>query len=163
MSEYLDVVDEDDNVIGKETRGDCHAKGKIHRGIHVLVFNSKGEILLGKRSMKKKQYKGLYQDIGGHVEAGESYEEAARRELEEETGITCEPEKIRDIKKRYKKDNENIRLFRCLHDGPLKLNIDEFTSAEFIPVDRIESIVKNRKSTLTPGTVLSLSSFLENR
>ena len=55
--EYLDVVDEDDNVLGRDTRENIHDKGLRHRIAAVLVLNKSGEILLQKRSRKKSKTK----------------------------------------------------------------------------------------------------------
>lgn len=44
--EYLDIVDDEDNVINQATREEAYAKRLSHRIVHVLVFNDKGEMLL---------------------------------------------------------------------------------------------------------------------
>ena len=56
--ELLDVVDAEDRVIGVKTRGEIHAQGLMHRAVHILVFNSKGELFLQKRSMSKDENPG---------------------------------------------------------------------------------------------------------
>jgi isopentenyldiphosphate isomerase len=56
--EIFDVVNERDEVIGQNTRREVHARGLLHRAIHVLVFNSRGEIFLQKRSMIKDREPG---------------------------------------------------------------------------------------------------------
>ena len=72
--EFLDVVDEDDNVVGKNTREDIHKKHLIHRGVHVIVLSSKGEILIQKRSKSRSYYPGVFDaSVGGHVFSGEGY------------------------------------------------------------------------------------------
>jgi len=160
MTEYLDVVDEEDKVIGKATRAECHATGKIHRGVHILVFNSKGELFVGIRSMNKDLYPGAYGDVAGHIDAGENYEGAAKREMQEEIGIECDLEKISDIKKRHGNDNENIRIYKCVHDGPINLNLDEFDRSEFLPVEKVKKMIDEGDSIFAPGLVLSLKEYL---
>ena len=162
MTEYVDVVDEEDRVIGKASREECHTTGKIHRVIHVLVVNSKGEVLLGKRTMDKKLYPGMHQDIGGHVSAGETYEESAERELEEELGIKCKLERIADVKKRFRKDNENVRVFICRYGGPVKFNKEDFTSAGFFSVGDIKEKLKKGEIEITPGTTVAFNAYYEN-
>ena len=49
----FDVVNDRDEVIGQEPRPEVHRLGLRHRAVHVLVFNSRGEVFLQKRSMKK--------------------------------------------------------------------------------------------------------------
>ena len=57
QEEIFDVIDENNKVIGKATRKEVHAKGLLHRAVHILIVNSKGEMLLQKRSMTKDLYK----------------------------------------------------------------------------------------------------------
>ena len=79
QKELFVVVDKNDRILGHRTRYDCHHdKSLIHRGIEIVIFNSKGEILLQKRSKKKDLYPGLYTvSTGGHVTKGESYRQSA--------------------------------------------------------------------------------------
>jgi len=89
MTEYFYVVDEKDRVIGKATREECHSSNRlIHRSVYVFLLDSEGRLFLQKRSSKKDLYSGYYTGSAtGHVDYGETYEEAARRELKEELGI----------------------------------------------------------------------------
>ena len=57
--EIFDVVNEHDEVIGRERRSEVHRLGLMHRAVHVLVFNSRGEVFLQKRSMKKDRQPGV--------------------------------------------------------------------------------------------------------
>ena len=86
--EMYDVVDSLDRVIGTATRREIHQKGLLHRSVHILVFNSKGELYLQKRSLNKDENPGYWDtSAAGHVNAGEDYMTSAHRELEEELGI----------------------------------------------------------------------------
>lgn len=85
--EYLDVVDENDNILGKATWREMEENGLLHRSANIFVFNSKGDIFVHKRA-KTIRYPGMWDvKFGGLVSAGESYGEAARRESQEEAGI----------------------------------------------------------------------------
>ena len=53
--EIFDVVNERDEVVGQAARREVHRRGLLHRAVHVLVFNSRGEVFLQKRSMKKNE------------------------------------------------------------------------------------------------------------
>src|SRR5260370_28968628 len=87
--EIFDVVDENDRVIGRAPRSVVHAEKRLHRAVHVFVFNSRGELLLQKRSATKDEYPLCYtSSASGHLSAGEDYETAAPRELEEELGLS---------------------------------------------------------------------------
>lgn len=88
--EYLDIVDENDNVIGKDLRDNIYAKGLDHdiRVINIFVFNSAGKLLLPKRAMNRRIFPGCFDfSCGEHVVSGEDYYQAAKRGLEEELGI----------------------------------------------------------------------------
>src|SRR5260370_20546107 len=88
--EIFDVVDENDRVIGRAPRSVVHAEKRLHRAVHVFVFNSRGELLLQKRSALKDEYPLCYtSSASGHLSAGETYEAAAPRELEEELGLAA--------------------------------------------------------------------------
>ena len=87
--ELLAIVDEDDEVVGSKTRREIHQAGLRHRAVHILVFNTQGHVCLQKRSMTKDVNPGAWDtSSAGHVDFGETYETAAKRELEEELGIS---------------------------------------------------------------------------
>ncbi|WP_035851570.1 NUDIX hydrolase [Kitasatospora azatica] len=93
--ELLDVVDEQDRVIGRATRAEVYARGLTHRCAMVLVRNAEGRIFVHRRSAGKQYAPGTYDVfVGGVLGVGESYAQAAVREAEEElgvSGITTEP------------------------------------------------------------------------
>lgn len=87
--EILDVVDEDNVVVGNTPKAEVYTKLLNHRIVHVLVFNTAGEMLLQLRSKNKSFMPGYWvTSAGGHVGSGETYEVAALRELQEELGVT---------------------------------------------------------------------------
>lgn len=86
-TEYMDIVNEDDEVIGRDTRERVHARHEIHRGVHVFVVNRAGELLLQRRAKSTRDYPDHWDaSAGGQVCSGETYEQAAIRELDEELG-----------------------------------------------------------------------------
>lgn len=86
--EILDIINENDEVIGNGTRQDIHTKGLMHRVVDIWFYNKNGEVLLQKRSLKKDTAPGcLGFSVGGHVESGSSVHEALFREAREETGL----------------------------------------------------------------------------
>jgi isopentenyl-diphosphate delta-isomerase len=92
----LNIVNEDGEIIGEDTRENIHKKGLLHREIHVWFYTPKGEIIFQLRGKNKDTFPNLLDaTVGGHVDLGDSFEEAAIREVEEETGLDV---KISDLK-----------------------------------------------------------------
>src|SRR3989338_968813 len=154
--EYFDVVNEEDNIIGKASRDECHKKGLLHRTVHIFILNSKGELLLQKRSTKKNLYKGWWADAtAGHVDSGETYDNAAKREMKEEIGISTKLEKLFDVKRKWDGDgkvgNELIRVYLCHSNGPFKINKEEIDFVRFVKPKVLLKMMKTEK--FTPGTV----------
>ena len=163
MEEIFEVVDENDEIIGKATRKECHTNPNlIHRIVVVIVLNSEGKMYLKKRSMTKDLYKGMWEvSCSGHVDHGETYEYAAKRELEEEL-------RIKDIQlKKISKFNifdeiqkEIAELFICNYDGEIKLNLDEASEGGFFSIDAILSDLESEEKQFTLTSKLSIEEFL---
>jgi isopentenyldiphosphate isomerase len=87
IMEFMDVVNEADVVIGKAERKEIYEKHLLHRIVHVILFNKKGEMALQLRGANVS-FCPLHwcTAAGGHVISGENYEEAALREMKEEIG-----------------------------------------------------------------------------
>ena len=88
--EIFPIVDEEGRVTGSATRGECHNGSKLlHPVVHLHVFNSKGELYLQKRPEWKDIQPGKWDTaVGGHIDYGETPEDALIREVREELGIT---------------------------------------------------------------------------
>lgn len=160
--EMFYVVDEDDNVVGYAPRSECHDKGLIHRSVYVIVINDRGEIFIQKRSLKKDLYPGYYAcSASGHVEYGESYEEAARRELLEELGIEAPLKEICKFKCFSDVEREISALFICRHNGPFRLNSEEVSGGEFISIEDLERIIETGERKFAYGSIIALREFLK--
>lgn len=87
--EYFDIVNDNDEVVGKIKESEQkNIKQNQLRFINILIFNDENKILVPKRSSNRKIFPNCYDfSVGGHVNSGENYEQAAYRELEEELGI----------------------------------------------------------------------------
>jgi isopentenyldiphosphate isomerase len=146
MVEYVYHVDEEDNVIGKVLRKDMRQKKLLHRGISVLVFNLKGQMLIQKRTMTKDVFPGRYEAcIAGTVVYGEEYDETAIREIKEEAGIKGVVPKYLF---RYLFMNENtkaiIKVYKIVYDGTIKSQESEVESSEFIDFEKVKEMLKTK-------------------
>ncbi|MBI4689476.1 MAG: NUDIX domain-containing protein [Nitrospirae bacterium] len=88
--ELIEIINEHGEIIGIAPRSKVHGNPSlIHRVVHVLVFNKERELFLQKRSNNKDVAPGKWDtSVGGHVGPGEEPFDAAKREMEEELGIT---------------------------------------------------------------------------
>ena len=86
--ERVDVVNENNQVIGQASKADCHKKGLLHRTIIAEIIDSQGNWVLIKQSSDRQDAGQYVSPVGGHIRAGESELEALKREAEEETGLT---------------------------------------------------------------------------
>lgn len=138
--EIFDIVDEDDRIIDQASRDQVHGNPSlIHRVVHILVFNSQNELYLQKRAMNKDVQPGKWDtSVGGHVDKGESYRDAAVRELEEELGITgAHLKSLYKYRLRNDYESEYVSSYHCVWDGAIKINVDEIEEGRFWRLDEI--------------------------
>ncbi|MFA5926041.1 MAG: NUDIX domain-containing protein [Parcubacteria group bacterium] len=159
----LSIVNENDEVVGEETRENIHKKGLLHREVHVWVYNNKEELLFQERSMIKDTYPGLFDvSVGSHVEIGEEYERTALRELEEETGIKARKNDLTFIASirgniidelTGMKNNSIKKIYAFRFDGnveDLKVEDGEAVSLRFFPIERILNLSEEESKKFTP-------------
>ncbi len=162
--ELLDVVDENDEVIAVKTRGEIHARGLMHRAVHILVFNSGGQLFIQKRSMSKDEQPGKWDtSAAGHVDSGEQYLACACREIDEELGITVvdPPELLFKLAADPRTGNEHCNVYRYLHDGPLELNRDEIDDGEWIDPEAMDERVERDDADLTDAVKMIWRNYRE--
>ncbi|CAI8285200.1 MAG: Isopentenyl-diphosphate Delta-isomerase [Opitutia bacterium UBA7350] len=145
QDELFDVVDDEDQVIEVKPRAVVHREGLRHRAIHIFVFNSAKEIFLQRRSMSKDTAPGKWVSAcSGHVDSGESYDMAARRELDEEIGLSVPTE----LKRVFKVDacpetgNEFVWLYHCHAEGPFDLNPEEIIEGKWLSDRALEEWIE---------------------
>ncbi|MBI5614581.1 mevalonate kinase [Candidatus Gottesmanbacteria bacterium] len=133
QEELFIVVDKNDEVIGYRSRADCHSdKTLIHRSLDVVIFNDNGEILLQKRSMTKDTRPGYWGvSVGGHVSKGETYEDAAKREMKEELGVVLPVTTAEKFLFEYPHETEIDVVFTANSNGPFTPNTDEIDEVKF--------------------------------
>ncbi len=145
--EIFDVVDDRDRVIGKQTRHEVHRRGLKHRAVHVLVFNTRGEVFLQKRSFKKDTFPGAWDSsASGHLDTGETYDACAVREAREEIGLFLErtPRRQFKIEACAQTGQEFVWVYRCESNGPFRLNLDELECGAFFKADHVNRWMAER-------------------
>ena len=122
QQEIFPVVDEQGRVVGSATRGECHGGSKLlHPVVHLHVFNSRGEVYLQRRPEWKDIQPGKWDTaVGGHIDYGETPEQALQREVREELGITdFTPEFVDKYVFESRRERELVYVHRTTYDGPV--------------------------------------------
>ncbi len=159
--EMFDVVDAHDRPVRVATRHEVHTGRLLHRAVHIFIFNSEGELFLQKRSPWKDLCPSLWDSsAAGHLNAGQDYPGTARRELEEELGVTTPLEEIARLPATRETGWEHVALFTGKHDGPFRLPPAEIATGGFFPLRVIEDWMAGRPADCAPGFVTSFESFL---
>ena len=155
--EIFDVVNERDEVIGQAPRKEVHACGLWHRAIHVLVFNSRGEIFLQKRSLKKDVAAGKWDSSSsGHLDTGEDYDACAMRELREEIGlvVAVPPQRLFKIGARKETGWEFCWIYRGESEGPFTLHPEEIETGDWFAPDAVTQWVTEKPQDFASAFVL---------
>ena len=160
-NELFPVVDEDGNVKGSILRGQAHDGRKVlHPVIHLHLFNPNGELYLQRRPDWKPIQPGKWDTAcGGHIEFGESVEQAFEREVREELGISVPaPESLGRYVFESNVEKELVHVFRAVHDGPVHPSADELAGGRFWTMDEIKDALG--KNVLTPNFESEFLRFL---
>ena len=162
--ELLDVVDANDEFVAVKTRGEIHASRLMHRAVHILLFNSSGELFLQKRSMNKDEQPGKWDSsAAGHVDSGEDYLQCAERELGEELGIAVDRplQALFKLPASLRTGNEHCMVYRYIHDGPLILQEQEIDEGAWIDPAIMDRRVADDDAELTDAITLIWKRYRE--
>jgi len=152
--EAFAVVDEMDRTIGAVARSEVHGNNLLHRAVHIFIFNRDGEVLLQKRSRWKDRHPNLWDSSAAvHVSAGEEYDAAALRELEEELGITTPLLRVAKLTASAETGQEFIWLYRGEHDGPFSPAAAEIDGVQFFAPKPIAQWIERRPEDFAPGFI----------
>ncbi|TCW00336.1 NUDIX hydrolase YfcD [Biostraticola tofi] len=156
--EWVDIVNEDNEVIAQASRQQMRAERLRHRATYIVVHDGRGRILVQRRTETKDFYPGyLDATAGGVVQSGENVLESARREAEEELGIADVPFADHGL---FYFENEYCRawgaLFSCVSHGPFALQETEVDSVYWLSPEEITA----RCDEFTPDSLKALSLWM---
>jgi isopentenyldiphosphate isomerase len=161
--EIVAIVNEHNVVIGAAPRREMRAKNLPHRSTYILVFNSRGELYVQKRTMSKDVFPGYYDPAtGGVLLADETYEQGALRELEEEMGIREVP--LTQLFDFYFADHRTRvwgRAFSCRYEGPLSLQAEEVESVSLMTI--VDILDQTSTRLFTPDGLYVVQQYQERR
>ena len=164
--EIFDVVNDRDEVIGRETRGEVHRAGLKHRAVHVFVFNSRGEVFLQKRSMTKDSSPGLWDSsASGHLDCGEDYDACALRELREEIGLdlgAC-PQRLFKTGACSDTGQEFVWLYQCQSQGPFTLHPEEIERGDWFAPEEVARWLGERPQDFAPAFVRLWKEYVKSK
>jgi 16S rRNA (adenine1518-N6/adenine1519-N6)-dimethyltransferase len=153
-NERLLVVDKNDRILRDASRSEVHGNNLRHRAVHILIFNSTGEVYLQQRSRWKDRHPLKWDSsAAGHVTAAESYNETAQRELKEELGISVSLKKVGKLSASERTDYEFVWLYRGKVAGNLLPNRTEIEIGAFFPEQVVDGWVTARPEDFAPGFI----------
>lgn len=144
------VVDKDDNVIGAEYVRIAVAKGQIRRASRVYVFNESGQLLVQQRSIKVNKPLLLDQSAAGHVDEGETYKEAAKRELFEELKISGV--ELRPVAVSFRTTDFYNGIYKAIVPDDVVINFDpvELAGVFWYDTNQLAIEMKSEPEKFTP-------------
>jgi isopentenyl-diphosphate Delta-isomerase len=161
--ENVILVDERDNMVGTMEKMEAHRKGVLHRAFSILIFNSKGELLLQKRSKEKYHSGGLWTNACcSHPTLEESIRDTARKRLLHEMGIDLQPEFAYKFIYETKLDKNLIEheldhVFTGIFDGDPSINKQEVEDWRFMSIESIQADIKAHPEIYTAWFKLIMS------
>ncbi len=150
--ELFDVVDAQNRIVGQAPRHEVHARHLRHRAVHVLVHDDDGHLFLQRRSRLKDTFPDCWDSsCSGHLDAGEDFETAARRELVEELGFRSETFSLRPavlLEAGEETGHEFIQVYLLgPTSGPFLLNPEEITEGRWLAADALDGAIAEAPAT----------------
>ena len=165
MEEYVILVDQDDNPIGKEEKVKCHLpNGKLHRAFTALIFNGEGKLLLTKRSESKMLWPNDWDGtVASHPRESETYVSSAERRMPEEIGISCKMNYVNKFEyhvpyKDIGSENEICGTLIGMVDDfdESSLIKDEISQIKWINPDELKNELEQNNDAYCPWMVIAL-------
>ncbi len=153
--ELLDIVDEQDRVIGVAQRRKIHLECLMHRSVHVFLVDECHGLYLQKRSASKQEFPGVWDSsAAGHLRRGETYAEAAARELAEELGIQGVLHRIAKVPATDQTGYEHVVLYAVYTQSGAPVpnpNPYEIEEGRFFSFEEIQKLLAEHMESVTPS------------
>jgi isopentenyl-diphosphate delta-isomerase len=144
VEEQVVLVNTDGKELGLMPKTEAHLKGYLHKAISVIVFNSKGEMLIQQRAYTKYHWAGIWSNtVCSHPRHNETYSEAAHRRVREELGFETPLKELFHFIYKAKDDSSGLTeheydtVFTGTYEGECQLNKDEVEAVEWIKPDAL--------------------------
>ena len=135
-----------------------HAKKLLHRAVHIFVFNSQGQLLIHRRSAAKDEYPLCYtSSASGHVSAGETYDECAPREMQEEIGLSAPLTFLHKFPATPETAHEHTVLYQTVTDDPPTFDPEEIESGDYYTLAKIAQMIEHNPQEFSPPSACYLS------
>ena len=163
--EYVILVDENDNPIGKEEKVRCHLpNGKLHRAFTALLFDKEGRLIITRRSSSKMLWPGDWDGtVASHPREGESYVSSAKRRMPEEIGISCNFDYLFKYEyhvpyKDVGSENEICGTLIGVIENSTKLNLveDEISETKWITANQLIEELQKKPEIYCPWMIIAL-------
>lgn len=157
--EFVEMFDNKRKALGKVTERYTHVEGEYSQGAHVWITNSKGELLIQKRTPTKKLYPNLWSITSGGTDTGETTLETAFREVKEELGITLKPEEL-ELMMSYKRNHDFVDVYLARKDIKLEdivMQEEEVAEVKWVKPEELEELIKENQ---TPKSLEMYFGFL---
>lgn len=143
-TETLELVDGENKVVGVAPRSQVRRENLLHRGVGILCWNSEGQLYVHRRTAVKDVFPSYYDMmVGGALEAGEAYQTAALREVQEELGVgDCEIRYLLETLYEGPKNKSWIQLFEVTWDGPIRWQEEEICWGQWMDFERVLSWIE---------------------
>ena len=146
--ELLYHIREDDSIVGPVEREYAHSEGVLHRSGMIFLKRSDGMILIQHRSPSKRIFPNRYDSsCAFHVIYGETYEQAAEREMLEEVGISAALQLVGKFTHHDPPEHQVVAAFTCVSNEPVKIDDKESAGFEFLSKDKISELLVSRLVT----------------
>lgn len=158
MTERVIFVDKNDQPIGAGDRKEAWAKGYYTRNICVVLRDQNGRFLSQKRNMRVRSYAGMWTvAASGHLDEGETWDEAAHREVKEEIGVSTNLTAIGDFILEDNTENKKIRRIIHVYEGTISdstqfvLQEDEVEGIEWYELEELKIQMLKTQEKFTPS------------